>query len=430
MDEELPLSIGDSAVVSCDMDASGGLAEVYCEPAGEMRPALRMWYRVVDGPNYGDLFGDTGDPLVDPQADGTPTDGLCYSPWMGVEEFPGGSGEFWNVVQADSARNAGEENPARDRYAFDLNDMFFEPGDLIEYFFEGFSVEGHHSTLPPYAMSSDPDLREVFTLRCLPRGNQILMVMDGEDVWFPWREAILYHCGSVYDERYVTWSPAAGLNNGLASRAKLEDLSYYEIIVWDSGDVASGTLCDEDDKTRDDLLLEAWLRNATHQAHLWVLGDHVANDLGMGDPFLDTVLGTELLEEDLFYGDLTGIAVPTVLGTHDYLQYLGGDPEFWVFGGESDPGNFSLVSPLGGLSETLQDWEVDTGNGAVAGIVNRDPDGDGTQFNAQGVITNAIFNPWTYRRVRDKGYGLIADECYARKLVDQIFSVFFYFDPG
>jgi hypothetical protein len=429
-DEELPVSIVDSTVITCNMDNVGGPAMEWCDAAGETRPRIYMWYRILDGPNGGQVDPLSGDPYVDPQANGMSTDGLCYSPYIGAEEIDPGSGEFWMKVQADYAHYHGEPEAVEHQWAFDLSDTYFQPGDVIGYFFESFSADGNHETYPFWAMSSDPAIREFFTLRCLGSGySNMLLVVDGPDVESGWRIALRYNRYSNYDV-FVTRAPSSGVSNGLASRATLEDLQSYDTIIWDSGHIGSESICDEDDKTRDDLLLQSWLEQATVPSYLWALGDNVAIDLGQGDPFLSQVLGANLVESNTYYDDRTGIHVPVVYSTHPLLRYLLGMPSFWIYGGCPILENFALVSPVGALTEVLQNWEVDPGDNAVAGIVNNDPDCNGEIVNDQGVWTKAIFNPWSYRHARDMGYALPAGSDYARLFVGHVLERIFSQSSG
>ncbi|MBC8367226.1 T9SS type A sorting domain-containing protein [bacterium] len=419
-DDDLPLAIGDSLSIYCNMNPAGGPAMEFCEQAGEERPRIYMWYRVIDGPNAGEISSTTGDPALDLEADGSFTDGLCYSPWIGSLEIVPGDGKYWNVAQADWAHVAGNTTPAAHKWAFDLNDAYFLPGDIIEYFFEGHAFDGNYSTAPYNAKYSNPEDRDSYFARCLPSGQSTnLFVSAGRDVEPAWLEGLRYNGFESFDI-FTEQAPSSGQNNGLASRATLEDLYYYHYIIWDSGMNGHKSICDADDKTRDDLLLQAWFNEADWNSYLWVLGDNVANDLGLGNPFLTEVLGANLIESSIYYDDRTGIIVPTVVGTHNLLQYLGGDPEFWIYGGCPVVADFSLVSPIGTLSETLLEWEVDPGDGAVAGILNNDPDGNGTTVNDQGWTTRAVFTPWSYFHARDKGYATAAGIDYRRYFVGEV----------
>jgi len=94
----------------------------------------------------------------------------------------------------------------------------------------------------------------------------------------------------------------------------------------------------------------------------------------------------------------------------------GGCPENW---------NFDLVAPLGPLTEVTHEWEVDPGYGAVAGILNRDPDGDGTPLSPLGHANRTLFNPFGYAHVLDEGYGVPAGHSYARIMVAHVLDRFF-----
>ncbi|MBN2170890.1 MAG: T9SS type A sorting domain-containing protein, partial [Candidatus Krumholzibacteriota bacterium] len=152
-----------------------------------------------------------------------------------------------------------------------------------------------------------------------------------------------------------------------------------------------------------------------------------ASDLGNADPFLGGVLGATLASYDYFYDDLTGIMVPRVFAVHPLLG--GDDPWFWAYGGCPYPENFNLVQPLGALTEVTHAWEEDAGTGAVAGVLNRDPDGDGTEFNAAGHTSRAMLNAFSYGFVRDGGYGLPQGVDYARAAVGDVLTLLFEAGP-
>jgi len=429
-DEDVPVSIVDSTVVTFNADLDGGVV-MEVPPAGttEERPKLYMWWRIVDGPNAGDTTGDSADPEIDNAIGGGATDGLCFSPWIGAFEITPGDGEFWNVAVADFAHYQGNSIPIENEYAFDLNDEFFLPGDELEIFFQGFSNNGNMSTIPTWAMSSDLDLRSYYTVRCLPTGPDMLFVEDDVSLFAYWRAAFRYNGYDEYD-RYYTMATRSGQSNGLAGRAEVDDIAGYSVIVWDAGNIGSESICDEDDKTRDDLLLTDWISLATQPTYLWIMGDNVANDLDTGDPFLTGVLGASLVESATYYDDRTGIVVPMVYGTHPLLQYLGGDPYYWVFGGCPVTSDFALVAPTGSLTETLQEWEVDPGDNAKAGLLNNDHDGNGSNVKDQSQPTKAVFNPYSYYHVRDAGYGLDAGTAYHRLFVGQVLENIFSFSGG
>jgi len=422
-DEGVPVSIVDSTVVTFNADLDGGVATTDYGGDIGVRGDVFMYWRITAGPHAGDISGDSGDPLVDGNTD---LNGLCYSPWLGaVEVF---TGEFWNKAVCDSAHYNGNTTPIENTWAFDLNDMYFLPGDELEIFFQGFSNGGNSSTIPTWAMSSDPDLRSYYTVRCLPSGNSTLLFVEDDRGLYPyWREAFEYNGYTSYD-RYYTQAPSSGQSNGLAGRAELDDLTGYDCMIWDSGNIGAESICDEDDKTRDDLLLTNWIDFAAQPTYAWFLGDNIANDLAQGDPFLTDVLGATLVEQDVFYNDRTLIVSPLVYSTHPLMNYLGGDPYFSVFGGCPVTSDFALVAPTGALTETFQEWEVDPGDNAKAGLLNNDPDGNGQPYNDQGtdVWTKVVFNPYSYYHVRDAGYatsaGITYHRLYVGHVLERIFS--------
>ncbi len=412
------LVVSDSTVVGLDMIPGGGVALSYNADAGEERPELRLWWRIVDGPHMGIVEAA--------QADPDDTDGI-WSPWTGSQPL---HGDTWGTMQADSARNRGSTRAGK--YAFDFDDDYFEAGDIIEFFYRAVAVDGTVSAYPQWALSNDETLRNYLRLRCLPSaGTRLLYVEDADGPGDAWQRAFRYnHCGEF--DIYKTQSPSSGLNNGLGCRATSEHLSGYHAIIWDSGDrqkytlnvPGNGQICD------DSSLLETWLDQSDHDVGLWVMGNTVASDLhGVGTAFLNQVLGAQREQANWDYYDATGIRVPRVLASHPDLEWLGGTPSFWVAAGCPDVGNLDLISPIGSFAEATHDWEVDPGYGAVAGVLNRDPDGDGSETNSAGYASVSIFNPFGYELVRDDGYGLPVAAGYPWRMVEHILSRLLNYDP-
>ncbi|MCB9513081.1 MAG: T9SS type A sorting domain-containing protein [Candidatus Latescibacteria bacterium] len=410
--------IGDSTMVELNMDLLGGIKTTFNGDAGENRPEFYLWFRVPSGPHAGTPVAAMADP------DGS--DGI-FSPWTGLQSF---AGESWGTMQADSAVTQG--NITLGKYAFDFADNYFEPGDVIEFFYRAEAVDGTISTRPAWAMSTDPALRSTYVVRCLPTaGASMLFCDDANGAYFWWDEAFRYNGYTGYDT-YLTQAPSSGLENGLGGRAEIGDLDQYDVIVWDSGGVPSGAITTAaDDKTHDDELLTDFMENSTHDTYLWVMGDLIANDLGNGEPFLSDVLGASLLSATQYYDDFTGNLVPKTVATHPALEVGGLTPYFWVDGGCPSLDNFSAVAPSGNpLSVESHAWEDDGGTAMVAGIFNRDPDGNGLATSAGGHLNHVLFNPFSYVRVRDAGFGLGNNFDYARRMVGDVLSNLFSYQPN
>lgn len=401
------LVIGDSTRYELNMDLLGGIAPSAYMPN---RPANYMYWRCVAGPNMGvnnNMF--TSDP--------DDTDG-CYSPLVGIDTV---NGDVWNVVQADTARYQGTYSPGS--WAADFADDFFLAGDVIHLYFKATSVNPVVTEcMPEWAESSDPLLRDGahYTVRCLPTTGAQLLFVEDSGVGAYWREAFLYNGYSGYDT-YTTQGPSSGLHNGVGGRAVLGDLGQYHVIAWDSGNLPSYTITNAlpADITFDDVILDDWLVNSTHDVCGWFMGCEIANDLDDEPSFLQVDMGGNHILDGTYYDDVTGVLVPKVYATHAALQIGGLSPYFWVDGGCPSIENFDMVAVLGALAVTSHIWEDDGGTLAKAGIYNSDPDGNGTDVSGGGYTNRTLFNPFSYFQARDAGFGLGSFD-YARRMVGDV----------
>ncbi len=323
-------------------------------------------------------------------------------PWAGTLNL---NGEVWSSMQADSARVGGVVEPGS--FAFDFNDAYFEPGDVIEYFYRAQSQEGAVAAYPLAALAEDPAQREFWRVRCLPTaGARILVVEDSGEAADAWRLGLEHTNCPGYD-LFTTQAPASGLNNGLGCRASAADLAGYSVLFWDSGSLSRYTLTGPGTSqlcTDTDLLL-AWLVNAEDNSIAWIMGNSIASELSEdGSAALAQLLGAERILDGYSYFDLTMDLTPRVYGAHPAFGVGGLDPYFDVDGACPDIQYFDLVAPTGGLAESGFRWWHDGGSDAVAGVLNFDPDGDGTYRNAQGATAWVLYNPFSYGLLRDAGF--------------------------
>ena len=417
------LAIGDSACVRLDMDGDGGIATDYASVPGEQRPQLYLYARVIDGPHTGSTDPAMGDP--------DRSDGI-WSPWIGTTTV---LGETWNVAIADTARWQGHDSP--NNWAFDFAEDYFEPGDVIEFYYRAASDGGATSTHPQWAESADPFLRIHYTLRCLPTaGVERLFVEDGgstsdfPEYWLQtvWREAFVMNGQGEWDV-YKTQAPSSGLNNGLAGRAEPGDLAQYRMIIWDSGALQQFTISNAlpEDLVFDDALLESWLNGSQHDTGLWVLGNGVASDLDDAPGFLNDVLGARLLLPGESYDALTGIMVPRVNVTDPLLEVFGQTPYFAVMAGCPTPQPLDLVGlePSSAFARAVMEYENDGGVGAVASVFNPDPDGDGELTSPTGFANRTVFTPFSYQLAQDTGFEVDHYPGYVRRMVDDVLERLF-----
>jgi hypothetical protein len=409
------LAVGDSTTIRMNMDGSGGLASSFNADAGELRPELHLHWRVSAGPNAG---------LVEAaQADPDGLDGL-WSPFTSIVSL---HGMDWGTMQADSCTGYGGHP---EFFSFDFNDEYFEPGDIIEYFYRAESQNGTVVTLPEWALSSDPDLRETYRVRCLPTaGHSLLLVEDNMDTSTSWRLAFEYNCCGDYDV-FSRQASGADLNNSLGCRADIGQLSTYDMIVWDSGDLRYYGMSAPHDlrPCSDTPLLDDWLTSTHHDVGLWVMGNGIASNLdNYALDLLHRLFGVEMLI-DYPYSHVTGLQTPRVYASHPYLEVAGQWPYFLLDGVDCpSPKSYDVIGLTGAFSEETHRWDEDAGMDMVAGALNRDPDGDGTILNAAGYNSRVLFNPFGYDQVIHGGFDPGWELYYVRSMVADILELLFEF---
>ncbi|MBN2070960.1 MAG: T9SS type A sorting domain-containing protein [Candidatus Krumholzibacteriota bacterium] len=352
---------GDSLVVDCSSPIAGGLRtndfggdigvkeEVYCY--------VKVTY---EGPAPLKTSPLLGSSLEDPSLGNPGTD--KYGWYISNDGL-------WNKFLCPTARTAAG-NEADGKYMLDLNDSLFTRGYKIEYYFEAWDLNNESSTLPNTA--TDP-YGNRFEIYCLPTLNTGILYVDDfhgrgtfdgtvQTYFDPAFAAVIP--GGIMPDRYDTNGPSSLVSNGLGSRATLDFmLDFYEKVVWDSGNLNSGTITegtDHSDKSNDADLLYNWLEQKPdgEKANLWVLGDEVANDLAGSEAqialdFMVTACGVNYLYDS--YYDLTGgreaggVITPLVTGIDIYAGL-----SYYAFGGCPIINAFDVISATGTGVETLQ----------------------------------------------------------------------------
>jgi len=342
--DNLPIILpGDSIVVDCTSPLGGGIAE----DAGG--PKIYLHVRCTD------LRPTPRPNLYGPSLEGS--DGHYVSD----------DGTEWTILQCDSVYSyAGDA--VEDRYAVDLNDSLFTRGYMIEYYFKAYDNAGESSTLPTRAESHGV----FFEWTCLPTGKSDILYVDdfahrggGEGYGLvkryfdPTFETVLM--GSQPDVYQVN-SPSSLVSNGPGSRARNNHLvTFYNTIIWDSGDLDVGTITDgtpNSDKSNDLTLLINWMNTAEHDVGIWVLGDNIAYDLhqNLTNPraleFMNTWCGVDYVEASYYHltgeGRLYGVTNPLVTGVPGGIFYHSGSPDsFCVYGGCPTINKFDILAPWG-----------------------------------------------------------------------------------
>jgi hypothetical protein len=317
----------------------------------------------------------------------------------------------WTVIQCPTAMVYG--SPAEDRYMVDLDDELFTRGYMIEYYFEAFDLNNDRSTLPDNA-----DEGQYFEFTCLPTGRGDVLFVDDFSgrgtfegtVENYWNATLGFFCEDFGfpADRYDVNSPSSMVGNGLASRAKLNQIIYnkseyygYSIIIWDSGNLGYGTITDGSPgsgKVDDCSLLIDWLDQSNDIVGLLVCGDDVANDLnGLASPQAATLMndwcGVDFVDDSYF--DLTGgreaggIVNPLITGS----GIFGPSYEFYIFGGCPLINSFDVLAPVANGVPSLEypDFE---GESYYAGIQSM-------QTNSMGYDARTMWLGFSWMNIRD-----------------------------
>ncbi|HVO76755.1 MAG TPA: FlgD immunoglobulin-like domain containing protein [Candidatus Bathyarchaeia archaeon] len=257
----------------------------------------------------------------------------------------------WTILQCDTARTAA--GVARNRYAVDLNDSLFTRGYVIEYYFTARDSAGVETALPGWARSGGP----YFEFTCLPRGYSDILFVDDSGTWGPAQGAAESYWTSAFKaaisppscdvDIYHVNGATSGVSNGPGSRAKIQHLRQYDVIVWDSGNLDGNTISDgtaASDKSNDCGMLIDWMNLTTHMTGLWVCGDNTASDLTRDGStvaltLMDTWCGVSLVNDSYFTltGGLAGSGIinPLITGDADFGLFIhcGIPDKFYLEGG-------------------------------------------------------------------------------------------------
>lgn len=375
---------GDSIVVDCQSQLGGGIAP---DPAGGPAVYLHVRAKYIGPPPLKpDLYG--------PGLAGSVQTAAGPPPVVVNFRYVSDNGE-WTVIQCDSARTTA--GVVLGKYMVDLNDELFTRGYKIEYYFTAVDNASIESAFPRWARSQGP----YFEFTCLPTLNSDVLFVDDfegrgswngtvEDFWMPVFDAVLAPPNSNVD-KYDVNAPSSAVSNGPGSRAKTYHLtSTYNKVVWDSGDLESGTLSEGiTDKSNDCQMLIDWMSQSEHRTGLWVCGDDIAYELSNSSSasaiaLLGQYCGVRLVETSYF--ELTGgrtgggVVTPLITGDADAGLFIhGGVPDrFYAFGG----------CPI------INEFDVLEKNVAGAKYALRYPDYLGAQYYAG--IANATKNASEY----------------------------------
>jgi len=316
----------------------------------------------------------------------------------------------WTKLRGDTARcgESGFRATAADKYMFDLNDSLFSSGYVIEYYFSAVDADGASATLPINA-----DQGGCFEFSCLPLDEEVNVLFvddfDGRGSWDGqvqdyWDPTFVSVMASGVPDRYDINSPTSMVGNGLESCINAEDLGlYYNTVIWDSGDLLSGTIgANGSEETNDVKLLEDWftdIHGHNHKTNLLVMGERLMSDLTFEGAvsFQSNVLGAELDRYNYF--DCTGgtqgggILYPRLTAVSGGC--MDGLETFALDGGCPVIQKFDMLSALGETSGYALSYEIGCeGETKYAAVYNDDT-------TANGQSARAVTCAFSLMQIRD-----------------------------
>jgi hypothetical protein len=203
---------------------------------------------------------------------------------------------------------------------------------------------------------------------------------------------------------------------------------YYNVIIWDAGDLEDGTICDgtpDSDKVNSLALLNTWMANSEHDCGMFVLGDGIAYDLDQhltsadALEFMSTWCGVDYVETSYF--DLTGgldgggITSPVVTGHPNGIFYHGGSPDqFVAYGGCPGINEFDVLAVTANGVEALSYPDYPELTPHIAAV-------QAENINTAGYTVKTMWFGFGMQYIRDIGS---TSPMIRNTLVDEVFEWF------
>jgi hypothetical protein len=293
----------------------------------------------------------------------------------------------WVCVRMDTSFTDGVNRTGKqpDKWAVDLNDNLFVPGDTISFYFGAQSVGGgwtYHSlftggTDTQTLVEAAPNEVTILPAGGWARGGDILYVdgMDGRGAQQFFDTA--FNTMGLLDkiDRYDIRAPSSGVANRPGSRVVdvfQQLLPCYRKIIWDTGNLDQGLIGDgttTGEKSDDAGMLYTFLDNLAAPGGVYFSGDNIAEDwptlLGSAIPLQGTFMQHQLVSPD--YLALNSVVNPLVIGElGGCFAHVTGPDTLIAFGGCALYNDFDVIRPLGPATQEMKYVPGAAGsNGAV-----------------------------------------------------------------
>jgi len=335
-----------------------------------------------------------------------------------VDDFVSG-GETWVCIRMDTSftNGAARTGAQPDKFAVDLNDDLFVPGDTISFVFSATNTGAVTTYWSAFTgattvladVLANPNETTILPAAGWQRGGDILYVdgMDGRGAQ-PFFDTAFQMIG-IYDQidRYDIRAPSSGVANRPGSRVVdvfQQLLPCYRKIIWNTGNLDNGNIGDASttgEKSDDAGMLLTFLDNLSLPGGVYFSGDNIAEEwpslVNSAIPLRDTYIQHTLVDPD--HLALIGQSSPLVIGEPgSCFDHFTGPDTLIAYGGCALYNNFDVLAPV--TSVSTQEMRYDGGTAGSDGAVI-------AQYteNVDSVTVGVVLSGFSYHYATDMTEG-------------------------
>ncbi len=307
---------------------------------------------------------------------------------------------FYKFRMDTSYSDAGMTTPVPNEFCFDLNDNLFAPPDRVDFYFSATDPGGRTTYWSRFTgtVTSEAEVQtQPMEAQCLPTGDAEVLYVDDFDMRGaqPYFDTAFQILGLEVD-RFDVRAPASLVGNGLGARATANQIvDVYKAIIWNSGDLAYGTIGDGSypEKSRDAQLLCSFLdQTSASDPGLYITGDAIANEMkGRSSPLLSYINYNLVRSDHVAAGEPVSPLV-TAMTPGTFFAHAAGPDTIIAYGG--CPGGiqkFDVLTPTGNAELQM----AYSGNSAHGAVISQ------STVNSQAMTAKVVLEGFSYHFIRD-----------------------------
>jgi hypothetical protein len=343
-----------------------------------------------------------------------------------VDSLTSIAGDKWYIFRCDTSFSSTtpRTTPIDNEYCVDLNDNLLTPGDTLWFFFGAKSADipgsmswyyhqprvtenvGVGAVLHTSDINVAIDNAEEMT--CLPAaaqlpGNDVLFVDDWSNRGGqPYFDTAFEQLGILEEvDRYDVRDSDSGVSNGLGGRVvntAQQIIPYYRNIIWYSGDLTDGLICDgvvSNDKGDDFAVLYTYIDQSPLSPGLWITGDYNATEWASLATPSPVALRTAYMNFNVLTTDHKSLGIPIsplVIGqTGGAFDNITGPDTLVAYGGCPKINKFDVLQQ-NGLSVAEAYYDGNTSH--VASLSQ-------TTTNGAGMTARILLEGYGFHYIRD-----------------------------